>query len=94
MDGGLQAQIQGVADERVPDRHLGQVRNMLLEELEVVQTQVMTGIQTQTHAMGGHGSLRKGGDGTLGILIKVLGKGAGVQLHAVGSRAGGGADAQ
>ena len=42
FDGRLETQVQGIADKGVTYRDFGQVRNMLLEKFEVMQTQIMT----------------------------------------------------
>ena len=65
---------------------------MLLEELEVVQVQVVSGIEAQAHVVSRNSGLGERCNGTVGVGIKFLGKGAGVELDAVGAGACGGAD--
>lgn len=84
-DGLLQAQIEGVADQRMADGDLQQSRDVLLEIGQIFQAQVMAGVEFQTELTGKFGCCNKRRDGLLAVFGIVGGIRLGVQLDAVGA---------
>ena len=63
LDGFFESEVEGVADERMPDAHFVQPGNLLVEVGEVLQVQVVAGVQPQSCVAGSLRSADEGCDG-------------------------------
>ena len=73
-------------------RHLAKARDVAMEKLEILQIQVMSGIDTETFRKRHFGSFDKRSHSLFGIYRKFIGIRLGVKLHTVSTGLGGKAD--
>ena len=63
MDGFFEAEVEGIADEGVPDADFVEPRDLLMEVGEVLEAEVVAGIEAEAEGLGGLGSTNEGSDG-------------------------------
>ena len=85
-DGLLEAEVEGVGDECMPDRDLGEEGNRLREETEVLQTEVMPSVECQPEGASVLCCLDEGGYSLGAICWIVRSVGFGVELDTVGTK--------
>lgn len=88
MYGLFEAEVEGIADESVADADLVCPWNLLVEEGEVLEAEVVTGVEAKAAGPGCFCSMDEGGDGSDAVLFIACCVGLGVELHAVGSGTG------
>ena len=79
-DGLGKAHVEGVADECVAYRHLVEVGDRLREVAEILQAEVVAGVDTEARFVGGARGGYEGGDGLLGVGEEIVGVGLGLFL--------------
>jgi len=85
-DGLLEAEVEGVGDECMPDRDLGEEGDRLREEAEILQAEVMPSVERQPEGASVLCCLDEGGY-SLGAICRIVrGVGLGVELDAVGAK--------
>ena len=85
-DGLLEAKVEGVGDECMPDRDLGEEGDRLREEAEVLEAEVVPCIESQSEGASVLSSLDEGGY-SLGAICRIVrGVGLGLELDAVGAK--------
>jgi hypothetical protein len=89
LDGILVAEIEGVADQGVADGDLVEMGDMPGEILEVVEVEVMAGVEAETQFVGAERGFMIGGDGERGVGEVLMGVGFGIEFDAIGARFGG-----
>ena len=85
----LDAEVKGVADEGVADADFVEPGDALVEVGEVLEAEVVAGVEAEAAVAGGDGGGDEGGDGSLAVSGVLLGIVGGVQLHTVGAGLGG-----
>lgn len=92
LDGLLKAEIQGVADESVADRHLVEPRKRLAEEFEILQIEVVTGVDAKSEVVGCARSLDERSYRSLAVGLISIRIRFGIQFDAVGASSSCGPD--
>lgn len=92
MYGFLKSEEECVADECVTDGDLVEDGDLLMEECQVLQREVMPGVQSEAKGFGEFGRLDEWGDGGITVMGVIPGVRLGVEFYAVGTCACGGAD--
>ena len=85
-DGLLEAEVEGVGDERMPDRDLREEGDRLREETEVLQTEVVPSIERQAKGASVLSSLDEGSYSFGAICRIVRGVGLGIELDTIGAK--------
>ena len=84
-DGLLEAEVEGIRNECMPDGDLGEEGDRLREEAEILQTEVVPCIERQPEGASVLNSLDKGSY-SLGAICRIVRSvGLGVELDAVGA---------
>lgn len=86
----LQSVVERICYEGVPDRHFFQPRNHAGEIAQVIEVQVVAGIDAQSAAGGRFCCRYIVGNGSLAVGVVVLRIALGVEFYAVGAGIGGG----
>lgn len=86
------SEIEGVGDNGVAYAHLVEQRERLLEELEVAEVEVMSGVEADSESAGLFGSLDERSHGPVAVGLIHVGVGFGVEFDAVGADFGCGPD--
>ena len=89
MYGLLDAEVEGVANQGGSDRHLVEERYLLVEEGEVVEVEVVAGVEAEATVACHACRLYEGGYGALAVGSIAGGVALGVELHTVGAGGGG-----
>ena len=89
MDGFLDAEVEGVGDEGVADADLVEPGNLLAEVGEVLQAEVVAGVEAEAALARGLGGDDEGAYGRLATGGVAAGVALGVEFDAVGARPGG-----
>lgn len=92
LDCLFEAEVEGVGDKGMADGHFVEIRQTLVEELQVLKAQVMAGIDAETAAVGHFGCLHKRSDSRFRIRWIHGGVRFGVEFHTVGAGLGSEAD--
>jgi len=89
MDGLLEAEVEGIGDECMPDRDLREEGDRLREETEVLQAEVMPSVECQPEGASVLCCLDEGGYSLGAICWIVRSVGFGVELDTVGTNGSG-----
>jgi len=85
-DGLLETEVEGVGDECMPDGDLGEERDRLREEAEVLQTEVVPSVERQPEGVSVLSGLDEGSY-SLGAICRIVRSvGLGIELDAVGAK--------
>jgi hypothetical protein len=89
-DGLLEAEVEGVGDECMSDRDLGEEGDRLREEAEILQTEVVPCIESQSEGASVLSCLDEGSY-SLGAICRIVRSvGLGIELDAVSAQGSGG----
>ena len=82
-DHGLKSLIKGFADHGMADRDLIQLRDVPMEECQIVETKVVTGIDSEPQLLGTPGTGHKGLDSLLRVRRIQVSIGLRIHLHSI-----------
>ncbi len=92
LNGILQSEREGIADQCMSDGYFEQTRNVLVEVGQVLPVQIMSSVQSQTEFSGPERSLRERSYSGRTINGEMLCEGFGVEFNALGTGIGSKAD--